>query len=46
MDDAENRKALDERFKYSQRVMQDCPWEARAENGVDAHEFSPLKIVA
>ena len=32
--DAEGREALRERFHYSQRFMQDDPWEKRA-NGED-----------
>ncbi|MDH5471946.1 MAG: nitrite reductase large subunit NirB [Gammaproteobacteria bacterium] len=47
VDDAEKRKSLAERFKYSQEVTrsQDDPWEQRATGGVDAHEFVPLKVI-
>ena len=37
------RKALYERFLYSQKFAQIDPWKARAE-GEAAHEFTPLKI--
>ena len=43
VDDAEQRKVLYERFKYSQQFAQIDPWKARAE-GEAAHEFMPLKI--
>jgi len=45
VEDEANRKVLAERFLCSQKYMQDDPWQARAE-GVDKHEFEPLKIVA
>ncbi len=45
VEDEVNRKALAERFRYSQKYMQDDPWQARAE-GTDKHEFEPLKVVA
>ena len=45
VEDEVNRKALAERFLHSQKYMQDDPWQARAE-GVDKHEFEPLKVVA
>jgi nitrite reductase (NADH) large subunit len=41
--DDEKRKALHERFLYSQTLSQIDPWKERAE-GVDAHEFTPLEI--
>jgi len=41
--DAAGRKALYERFLYSQQFAQIDPWKARAE-GSEAHEFTPLKI--
>jgi nitrite reductase (NADH) large subunit len=44
VEDAEGRKALAERFRYSQRFAQVDPWKQRAE-GVDAHEFAPLRRV-
>ncbi|MDJ0740958.1 MAG: nitrite reductase large subunit NirB [Gammaproteobacteria bacterium] len=43
LDDADNRKALYERFRYSQTFAQVDPWKARAD-GEAAHEFTPLKI--
>jgi len=47
VDDAEKRKELAERFKYSQDITksQDDPWTERSTNGVDAHEFTPLKVI-
>ena len=45
VEDEVNRKVLVERFLYSQKYMQDDPWQARAE-GTDKHEFVPLKVVA
>ncbi|MEF2070611.1 nitrite reductase large subunit NirB [Consotaella aegiceratis] len=41
VDDAANRKALFERFVYSQQFSQSDPWQARTQ-GLDAHEFKPL----
>ena len=46
VDDAENRKALFERFQISQQALQEDPWSERATGAKDAHEFTPLKIVA
>ncbi len=43
LDDAENRKALQQRFLHGQTFAQIDPWKARAE-GEQAHEFTPLKI--
>jgi len=43
LDDAETRKALRERFLFSQRFAQIDPWKARAQ-GEQAHEFTTLKI--
>ncbi|HJR55549.1 MAG TPA: nitrite reductase large subunit NirB [Rhizomicrobium sp.] len=43
--DAANRKALHERFLYSQKFAQDDPWTERA-NGADAHEFAKLPELA
>ncbi|MCW8962918.1 MAG: nitrite reductase large subunit NirB [Gammaproteobacteria bacterium] len=45
LDDAAERKALYERFKYGQKFSQIDPWKARAE-GAEAHEFNTIKIVA
>ncbi|MCP4209107.1 MAG: NAD(P)/FAD-dependent oxidoreductase [Shimia sp.] len=42
VDDLENRKALAERFHYSQKFYQIDPWAERAKQGVDAHEFAPI----
>jgi len=44
VDDTENRKQLAERFHYSQKFMQDDPWEARA-NGAQQHEFTAIKQI-
>ena len=41
VDDAERRKALAERFRYSQIFAQIDPWAERVQ-GVNAHEFRPL----
>ena len=46
VDDATNRKALFDRFKVSQQKAQIDPWAERASQGVDAHEFTPLPMVA
>ena len=43
LEDADNRKALRDRFLYSQTFAQVDPWKARA-GGEAAHEFTPLKI--
>jgi nitrite reductase (NADH) large subunit len=42
VDDLANRKALYDRFAYSQKFSQSDPWEARARRGVDHNEFKPL----
>jgi nitrite reductase (NADH) large subunit len=44
MEDEEGRMALAERFYLSQRIAQSDPWAERAQ-GVDAHEFTPIKII-
>ena len=44
VEDAEKRKELEARFQLSQQYAQIDPWKARAE-GLDAHEYSPLKHV-
>jgi len=44
VDNAEERKALAERFNFSQSFMQDDPWEERARGGA-AHEFTPMKVI-
>lgn len=43
--DEEQRKALAERFHYSQKFAQIDPWKERAE-GKDAHEFNKIDIRA
>ncbi len=45
LDDPGERRALYERFRFSQRFAQHDPWKERAE-GKQAHEFQPLKITA
>ncbi|MCG3269010.1 nitrite reductase large subunit NirB [Yoonia sp. I 8.24] len=42
VEDLENRAALAERFRYSQKFYQVDPWAERARKGVDSHEFTPL----
>jgi nitrite reductase (NADH) large subunit len=42
-EDAENRKALAERFDESQKYAQIDPWAERASQGVEKHEFISLK---
>ncbi len=41
MDDRERRRALYDRFVFSQKFSQSDPWAERA-SGKDAHEFRPL----
>jgi nitrite reductase (NADH) large subunit len=41
MEDGERRKALYDRFVFSQQFAQSDPWAERA-NGKDAHEFAPV----
>jgi len=43
--DAEERKALHERFKFGQKFAQIDPWKQRAE-GAESHEFNTIKVVA
>ena len=43
VENAEERKALYERFKLGQKFAQIDPWKARAE-GEASHEFTPLRI--
>jgi nitrite reductase (NADH) large subunit len=45
IDDLSNRKALFERFVYSQQFAQIDPWAERAQ-GKDAHEFRPMADLA
>jgi nitrite reductase (NADH) large subunit len=42
VDDLVNRKALYDRFAYSQQFAQSDPWAARARRGVDSNEFKPM----
>ena len=46
VDDRANRKALHDRFAYSQQFAQDDPWAARARRGVDRNEFRPMAELA
>jgi len=41
-----NRKRLAERFAESQKYVQKDPWAQRASEGVERHEFEPLKHVS
>ncbi len=43
LEDEAGRRALLERFKYSQQFAQIDPWKARAE-GAESQEFTPLRI--
>jgi nitrite reductase (NADH) large subunit len=43
LEDAEGRRALHERFLYSQQFAQTDPWKERAD-GLASHEYTPLKI--
>jgi len=43
LNDAVERRALYERFRYGQQFAQVDPWKARAEGG-EAHEYQPLRI--
>jgi nitrite reductase (NADH) large subunit len=47
VEDADNRKALAERFKQSQEATgaYHDPWQQRASEGADQHEFVPLKVI-
>ncbi|HIP79280.1 MAG TPA: NAD(P)/FAD-dependent oxidoreductase, partial [Kiloniellaceae bacterium] len=44
VEDADNRKALAERFRHAQQFAQQDPWKERAEGG-EQHEFEPLKRI-
>jgi nitrite reductase (NADH) large subunit len=46
VEDEDKRKSLFARFMVSQNALQEDPWAKRAEGVKDAHEFTPLKIVA
>lgn len=45
VDDAENRKALNERFLFSQKIAQVDPWAERAKKGLHEDEFKPLAVI-
>ena len=45
VEDADNRLRLHKRFMQSQQYAQKDPWLERASEGVQAHEFTPLKHV-
>ncbi|UEM24090.1 nitrite reductase large subunit NirB [Skermanella mucosa] len=45
VDDGEGRRALFARFRFSQVFSQTDPWEERASQGVDSHEFASLATV-
>jgi nitrite reductase (NADH) large subunit len=42
VEDVSNRKALFDRFAYSQQFSQSDPWAERAQRGVDRNEFAPM----
>jgi len=44
--DPEGRRAYHERFLASQVFAQNDPWGERGSQGVDRHEFIPLKVLA
>jgi len=44
VEDEKNRKALAERFRFSQKYMQNDPWAERVD-GIDAHEFRPMALI-
>lgn len=46
VEDEQNRKLLYARFLESQKYAQHDPWSARANDGVDQHEFRVLKKVS
>lgn len=46
VDEPQTRKALRDRFMYSQQFFQKDPWAERAFQGVDKREFQPLKEIA
>ncbi len=46
VEDSAERKALHARFLESQKYAQVDPWAERASEGVDRHEFIPLKQIA
>ena len=46
VEDDENRKALYGRFLESQKHFQVDPWAQRASEGVESHEFAPMRKLA
>ncbi len=46
VEDADNRKALMDRFLHSQQYAQVDPWEERATGGVNEREYIPIKEVS
>jgi nitrite reductase (NADH) large subunit len=46
VEDEAGRRALHQRFLFSQRFTQRDPWSERASGKVDAHEFAPLEEVS
>ncbi|MEX2575184.1 MAG: nitrite reductase large subunit NirB [Halofilum sp. (in: g-proteobacteria)] len=46
IEETDNRKALMERFLYSQQFAQVDPWEERATGGVNHREYIPIKEVS
>jgi nitrite reductase (NADH) large subunit len=45
VEDADNRAVLYQRFLASQKYVQIDPWAERASEGVDQHEFTPIKKI-
>ena len=45
VEDADNRAVLYQRFLESQKYVQIDPWAERASEGVDQHEFTPIKKI-
>lgn len=46
VDDADNRRALAQRFKESQKYVQKDPWAERASGGVQQHEYINIQQVS
>jgi nitrite reductase (NADH) large subunit len=46
VEDAENRKALADRFNASQKIYQKDPWKERASEGKRSNDFIPIKQVS
>ena len=45
VDDVAGRQAAHQRFLLAQSFSQNDPWAERATDGVDSHEFQPLRKV-